>query len=274
MANTLDSLPLILEPEQLEPLLGSPGLILVDLCRTENYQAAHLPGAIHIPPGATQYGRPPAPGLLPDKSQLQAIVQHIGLRHDSHVVVYDDEGGGWAGRMIWLLDSIGFQRYSYLNGGLVAWHDEGRPLTREEPSVTPSDYEIQLRSEPTATLDQLQAELGDSALAIWDARSPQEYQGVRQTAMRNGHIPGAVNYEWTRAMDPSAGLRLRDLTAIKEELEALGLNADKRIVTHCQSHHRSGLTYLLGKALGFNMRAYAGSWGEWGNHPDTPIDQP
>ncbi len=88
---------------------------------------------------------------------------------------------------------------------------------------------------------------------------------------RGGHIPGAINFEWTAGMDRERQLRIReDLAA---ELERLGITRDKEIITHCQTHHRSGFTYLAAKALGYpRVKAYAGSWGEWGNHPDTPIE--
>jgi len=90
------------------------------------------------------------------------------------------------------------------------------------------------------------------------------------TAAKNGHIPGAINAEWTSLMDRNNSLRIRK--DAKEYLASLGLTSDKSIVTHCQSHHRSGFTYLVGKALGFNIRAYHGSWSEWGNHPNTPVE--
>lgn len=274
MPSTPLSLPLIVEPEQLEPLLGHPGLTLVDLCHPEQYDRAHIPGAIHVHPGETQWGMPPAPGLLPSAERLRQLADRLGLSDDNWLVIYDDEGGGWAGRMIWLLDSIGFHRYSYLNGGLIAWHQEGRPLD-DQPNPGHqgrAPFELQLDPAPTATLDYLLSRLGAPDLAIWDARSPAEYQGERLTALRAGHIPGAVNLEWTQAMDPARGYRLKTDERLWRMLQPLGISPDKEVITHCQTHHRSGLTYLVAKHLGFTrIKAYAGSWSEWGNHPETPI---
>ena len=86
-----------------------------------------------------------------------------------------------------------------------------------------------------------------------------------------GHIPGAINFEWTAGMDPQRGLRIRSDMA--QVLRDLGITPDKEIITHCQTHRRSGFTYVAAKALGYpRVKAYAGSWSEWGNLTDTPIE--
>lgn len=266
-------LPLIIDCATLQPLLNAPSLVLLDICRPELYPRAHLPGALSVSPGETQAGMLPAPGALPDAARLQAFATKIGLQTDSQVVVYDDEGGGWAGRLIWLLYSIGFTRCSLLDGGILAWHDEGYPLSND-PVPYPRNGRWQVAMDPshTITRDALQAALGQEDIGIWDARSAMEYQGISQSAARNGHIPGAVHYEWTQVMDTQRQLRLRPLEEIRRELATLGLTERARVVTHCQSHHRSGLTWLVGRALSLPIQAYAGSWYEWGNHPDTPIE--
>ena len=264
-------LPLVIEPSDLLPRLESPELILVDLTSPARYAEGHLPGARFVDPKRTQLGQPPAPGLMPAKADLEALFGELGHRKDAVYVVYDDEGGGWAGRFIWLLDVIGHDKYHYIDGGLPAWLADGMPMSIQVPAAVGGPVSLTLHDEPTATREYLQSRLGAADLAIWDARGPLEYSGEKVLAAKGGHIPGAVNFEWTAGMDQTRQLRIR--SDMPQILENLGITKDKEIITHCQTHHRSGFTYLVAKALGYpRVKGYAGSWGEWGNHPDTPVE--
>ena len=103
-------------------------------------------------------------------------------------------------------------------------------------------------------------------------RSAQEHLGEKVLADRGGCIPGAANIDWLELIDHSRALQLKPLPLIKQMMNEAGLDGSKKIITHCQTHHRSGLSYLVGKLLGMPIAAYDGSWSEWGNRNDTPIE--
>ena len=267
-------LPLFIEPNDLQKCIqNSPSdLIIIDLGKEARFNEAHIPNAILVTPAETQ-APAPVPGLLPSQEALTHLMRRIGLTASSHVVVYDDEGGGWAGRFIWMLDEIGHTRYSYLNGGLISWKAENLPMASGMSTNTCSNLSIEVNHKHTIQCEALWDVLNTANTLVWDARSPLEYKGEKVFSARGGHIPNAINYEWTRAMDIQNHHRLKPLDQLEAELAELGITRDKDIYTHCQSHHRSGLTYLIAKLLKFpSVKAYAGSWGEWGNRQDTPIE--
>ncbi|MHB0774526.1 sulfurtransferase [Halomonas sp. WWR20] len=276
MSSEAPPLALIVEPDQLAEHLDDPQLLIIDVpLKAESYAEGHVPGAVFLDYRKLLACTGKVPNEVPDEAALSQLFSSLGLTRDTHVVAYDDEGGGWAGRLLWTLELIGHTRYSYLNGGIHAWRGEGQPVATEPSAPTPSDYQAQyLRPEVMIRREEIVERLGERNLAVWDARSPEEYRGEKGQNAHLGHIPGAVNIEWTRAMDPERQLRIRDYAELTTELEASGLTADMEIATHCQSHHRSGFTWLVGKALGFtNIRAYPGSWQEWGNRDDTPVEK-
>jgi thiosulfate/3-mercaptopyruvate sulfurtransferase len=266
----VSELPRLLEPEQLNPI-PRPELLVIHVADAAAYQQAHLPGAVLVEPRSLLSGSPPAPGRLPDLARLEQLLSQIGYRPDLHVVAYDDEGGGWAGRLIWTLDIIGHHAWSYLNGGLHAWLAAGLPLEAGGgPRPTPTAVAVTIDPAPIAELDDVLAAMNDDEQIIWDVRSPEEYRGERSGARRAGHVPTAVNLDWMALKDPARQLRLR--RDLPELLAVHGIDRGKRVITHCHTHHRSGLSYLVGRLLGFReIRGYHGSWAEWGNRDDTPI---
>ena len=270
-------IPRLLEPALLESLLAADSentnLIIVDLCSDALYRQKHVPGAVYLQPGALMAGTAPYPGKLPTLEQLENIIRYLGISAHSHVVIYDDEGGGWAGRFAWTLDLLGYHNWSYLNGGIVAWIKEGFVTEAQTNQPVPSETTISIaNSEVLISADEIIGQLDNPDFVVWDARSPGEYSGDMVRSARGGHIPGAINIEWTELMDRQRNLRIRD--DAEAILTAAGLGREKSVTTHCQSHHRSGFTYMVARILGYkNISAYDGSWAEWGSLDHTPVER-
>ena len=265
-----DDMQRLIEAADLQPLLDD--VLLVHVADPSAYAAAHLPGALLVAPADLVGGVKPATGRLPDDGRLTALFSALGYRPEQRVVAYDDEGGGWAGRFLWTLDVIGHDDWAYLNGGVHAWHAARLPLeTGAGRTATATPVELQIHTGPIAEAEDLLARLGESDLVIWDVRSREEFDGTRQAALRSGHVPGAQHLDWMELKNPQDHMRLvEDLGGL---LARHGITPDKDVITHCQTHHRSGLSYLVARALGFpRIRAYHGSWSEWGNREDTPIE--
>jgi len=269
------NLPVLVEPDQLEAHLQETGFLIVDLRNPNGYAQGHIPGAVNLGYANIVQPVPPAMGLLPDDTRLSAVFSALGLTPDTHVIAYDDEGGGRASRLLWTLDALGHQHFSLLNGGLQAWVAGGYPLTQQGAQPAASAYQADFEdSEAVADKDYILSRLGQPDLALLDTRSPGEYQGLDVRAARGGHIPGAVNMNWITAIDQANQLRFKPDAELRAVLEGLGVTTDKEVIVYCQTHHRSAHTYMVLKHLGYQrLRGYHGAWSEWGNDPTLPIEQ-
>jgi thiosulfate/3-mercaptopyruvate sulfurtransferase len=262
----------VLEPDVVADLPEGDTL-LVQITSRALYEQAHIPGSVLVEPSELVCGIPPATGKMPSLSEIEATLTRIGYQPNQKVIAFDDEGGGWAGRFFWTLDVIGHHDWAYLDGGLHAWHGAGLPLSQSPTQAEPGEaLNLTINLDPIAEIADVMAALNDDAQVIWDVRSAEEYAGLRSGSARAGHIPGAVNLDWELLKDSGRQLRLvEDLDGLAA---SLGLLDADQVITHCQTHHRSGLSYLVGRLLGLHIRAYHGSWAEWGNDPDTPIVNP
>lgn len=267
-------LPLLVAPEALAEHLREPGILVVYVGPAERFASAHVPGAVQLEYRALLRQEPPMGGLLPDTETLSRVLGGVGITPQTHVVAYDDEGNGRAARLLWTLDALGHFEYSLLDGGLAAWRAADQPLETGSNPPVPADYPAELANpEALADREYVQARLGDANTVILDARSAAEFRGEDVRAARGGHIPGAVNVEWTRQFDREGDFRLLPPESLRELFRAAGVTPDKEVIAHCQTHHRSALTYFVLRYLGYpRVRGYPGSWSEWGNDPNLPVE--
>lgn len=265
--------PLIIEPQALEKHLDDENLLIIDLCKRETYVANHIPGAIHLDYSHIVKIDKPVMGKVPYDNKLIEIFSSLGINENTHVVAYDDEGGGNACRLMWTLELLGHQKLSLLNGGIFSWANNGLPLSQSVRESTPAQFKINKNDTVLATLDYIQDNLNNENVQLLDARSLAEHSGTKAFALKGGHIPGSIHYEWTDAMDRNNNLCMLPIETIEQTLMDKGFDKEKTVVTYCHSHHRSSYSYYVLKAAGFkHIKGYAGSWSEWGNDPDTEVE--
>jgi thiosulfate/3-mercaptopyruvate sulfurtransferase len=266
---------LLIEAEDLVPHLGNDKLRIVDLIRASVYEQLHIPHALHLKPKLLVRQEEQAMGLLPEEDGLQALIEFLNISPEHHVVAYDDEGGAWAGRLIWNLHCIGFTNTSLLNGGIHAWLGAGLPTSTDIPQFDAVEQLVTIQSDAKKAVqidyEELEQSIKNQSIQVWDCRTEDEYTGLRLAARRGGHIPSARHFEWSTALNRENHLKLHPLSRTQQRLEQLGFQLNEPVVVYCQSHHRSGLAYILGRLLGWNIRAYDGAWSEWGNRLDSPI---
>lgn len=268
------SLPRVVDVDAFAAAQTGPRVRLIDLSTTPVYAEQHIPGALHLEYTRLVRRAPPVLGLVPTPGDLAAILGEAGIDPEHHVVAYDEEGGGRASRLLWTLDLVGHRGgASLLDGGLAAWTTQGHPGEATQHSAPLSRYPVQMHHTVEADKDYILARIGASGTVIVDARSPAEYIGATVRAARGGHIPGAVNVEWTEALDGSPQRRLRSLAELVSLYTQRGVTPDKEVIVYCHSHHRSAHSYWVLTHLGFpRVRAYSGSWSEWGNDPTLPVE--
>lgn len=253
--------------------LDNPSVALIEVGSLENYEAGHIPGAIHVNPGS-QLTNPEdsTQGQVMTQDALTELFSGLGITHDTTVVIYDESRNLSASRAYWVLKYYQHDDVRIYNGGKNLWVAEGNELSTEVVEVSPSDY-VAREADPEirTTAEYVMERIDDEGVIMCDTRNAEEYAGTDVRADRGGHIPGAINIDWVYNVDSDG------LFKSAEELYALytaaGFSPDKQIITYCQTGVRGAHTwFVLRELLGFpDVRNYDGSWAEYGNRDDTPI---
>lgn len=244
------------------------------------YETGHIPGAVKVD-WFTTLQHPVRRDFL-SKEEFERLCSELGIATDTLVVFYGDKSNWFATYAFWLFRYYGHQDLQIMNGGRAKWTMEKRPLTKEVPIYPRTSYTA---SEPTAEVRAFRDEVFSHVEAnrpLVDVRSPKEYSGEllhmpnypQEGATRGGHIPGAVNIPWSQAVNDSDST-FKPASDLRLLYETQGVTPDEEIIAYCRIGERSShtwfvLTYLLGYP---NVKNYDGSWTEWGNLVNAPIEK-
>ena len=266
---------LLISPRELATSLQSDASrpTLLDLRPAELFAAGHLPHAVHLDLfGVSLTDTDPAP-LKAFLWLIEHLLATRGVSADRPVVVYETDSGMRAARAFWFLELFGHPNVRMLDGGVRAWQEAGLPLTTECAAPASSSWTGERRTDVLATWRDVADRLNRPEVTILDTRSDGEYCGTTVRAARGGAIPGAVHIEWTRNLGADGAFKpAAELTAMYAEA---GVTPDREVVSYCQGGYRAAHSYLALRLLGYpKVRSYLGSWKEWGDRVELPIEIP
>jgi thiosulfate/3-mercaptopyruvate sulfurtransferase len=263
---------LIISTQELYKLVKNKkqdNILVVDSRSFSEYKKGHLPGAINVDLFQLHWFDTTTRGIKAFNRQCRLLLSNIGVRKGSRVVFYDNISGISAPRGVWLLLYFGHEKVCILDGGFQKWKREKLPVEVKSNALRPIHFTGKPNLKLIADANEVNKSISTKKVVIVDTRSREEYDGSEIRAARRGHIPSAVHIEWVKNIE-------NEVFKSKEKLSKLysELSKDSQIITYCQGGYRAANSFVALKLIGYKkVKMYLGSWGEWGNRLEYPVEK-
>lgn len=257
---------MLISQNQLKKDLRNPNLILVDCRSYKEYSEGHVPGAVNLDLFYYHWSDTSREGIKSFERQMKNLLSFLGVTKKKIVVFYDEISGMSAARGVWLLLYFSHPNVYMLDGGFRKWKKSGLSIETKTNGFKPAKFSGKINKNIIVGYEYINKKIGKVKLI--DARTKDEYSGNIVRAARKGHIPTAINVDWTLNIQKDGTMK-----PTKELSKLYKLSKNDEIITYCQGGYRAANSFLALKRLGFkNIKVYVGSWGEWGNKSELPVE--
>lgn len=261
---------IIIQATDLESLVASKSknLLVVDTRPFIEYSSGHIPGAINIDLFQFHWLDTSEDGIAQFERQSRILLSSIGIKDNQRVVFYDQVSGMSSARGVWLLLYFSYKQVSLLDGGFERWQKEGYAIETKTNQFVHSDFIGKPNRKLLATFGEVMDSLEEKDVVLIDARTKEEFAGIHVRAARAGHIPSAINVDWRENIKNGSFKNVVRLSKLYSKIPPTS-----KITTYCQGGYRAANTFIALKILGYkDVKMYLGSWGEWGNKLDLPVE--